>query len=199
VTEWLLGCGVVGAVLFVVTFIVDGATRPGYRASYLPVSALALGARGWVQTSNFEITGLLMVTAALGARDALQIVLGPALLGIFGVSLVASGLFPMDPMRGFPPGTSPGTPTITSRRHKLHDLFGFLVVSSLPAACIAFGFALPEGGWVIYSFATAAALIVLFVVFGAAWDRDSASTGFVQRLMIVTGWSWIALICLKLV
>ena len=199
VTEWLLGCGVIGALLFVVTFIVDGWTRPGYRASYHSVSALALGPRGWVQTSNFVITGLLMVAAASGTRDALQIVFGPALLGIFGLSLVGSGLLPMDPMRGYPPGTSPATPTVTSRRHKLHDLFGFVVFSSLPAACIAFGFALTEGGWVVYSYATAAALIALFVVFGAACVRDSPSTGHIQRLMIVIGWAWIALICLKLI
>lgn len=136
-TRLLLGCGVVGAGLFVVTFLVDGATRPGYRASYHLVSALALSDRGWVQTSNFVITGSLMIAAAAGTRGALEVGFGPALLAAFGLSLVASGVFPMDPMRGYPPGTATGTPTMTSRHHKLHDAFGVLVFSSLPAACIA--------------------------------------------------------------
>jgi hypothetical protein len=197
VTRLLLTCGVVGAVLFVVTFLIDGATRPGYRPLYHPVSALALGSRGWVQISNFVVTGLLMIAAAVGTREALDVTFGPALLALLGVGLVVSGLFPMDPMRGYPPGTEPGTPAILSRRHKVHDAFGFVVFASLAAAAIAFGLAL-EGGWRIYSFATAALIIVLIVVFGAAWERDSPRTGLLQRLMVLVGWTWIALLCLSL-
>jgi hypothetical protein len=39
----LLAAGMVGAVVFVVVFLVVGATRPGYRPTYHLVSALALG------------------------------------------------------------------------------------------------------------------------------------------------------------
>jgi hypothetical membrane protein len=197
VTRLLLGCGVVGAVLFVVTFLIDGATRPGYRPLYHPVSALALGARGWVQTSNFVATGVLMIAAAAGTRRALDVVFGPAFLAPFGVGLVVSGVFTMDPMRGYPPGTEPGTPAILSRRHKVHDAFGFVVFASLAAAAIAFGLAL-EGDWKIYSFATAALIIVLIIVFVIAWERDGPRMGLVQRLMVLVGWTWIALLCLSL-
>ena len=145
-TRLLLTCGVVGAVLFVITFLIDGATRPGYRPLYHPVSALALGSRGWVQTSNFAVTGVLMIAAAAGIREALDVTFGPALLALFGVGLVVSGAFTMDPMRGYPPGTDPGTPTALSRRHKIHDVFGFVVFASLAAAAIAFGLVLAEVG-----------------------------------------------------
>jgi hypothetical protein len=146
VTSSLLVGGVVGSALFIVTFLIDGATRPGYRPLYHPVSALALGSRGWVQTSNFILTGLLMIAAAAGTREALDLVFGPAFLAHFGVGLIVSGLFPMDPMRGYPPGTEPGTPAVLSRSHKVHDAFGFVVFASLAAEAIAFGLAL-KGGW----------------------------------------------------
>ncbi|HUP16121.1 MAG TPA: DUF998 domain-containing protein [Acidimicrobiia bacterium] len=188
-TRLLLTCGLVGAALFVVTFLIDGATRPGYRPLYHPVSALALGSRGWVQTSNFVVTGVLMIAAAAGTREALDVTIAPALLALFGVGLVVSGVFTMDPMRGYPPGTEPGTPAVLSRRHKVHDIFGFVVFSSLAATVIAFAFAL-EGGWKTYSFATAVVVIVLFVLFGVAWERDSPWMGLLQRLTILVGWTW---------
>ena len=193
----LLTCGLVGAVLFIVTFLIDGATRPGYRPLYHPVSALALGSRAWVQTSNFIVTGLLMIAAAVGTREALDVTIGPALLALFGVALVVSGIFTMDPMRGYPPGTEPGKPAVLSPRQKVHDIFGFVVFSSLGAAAIAFGLAL-EAGWRIYSFAAAGLIIVLIIVFGIAWERDSPRMGLLQRLMILVGWTWIALLCLSL-
>lgn len=196
-TRLLLTCGSVGAVLFVVTFLIDGATRPGYRPFYHPVSALALGSRGWVQTSNFVVTGVLMIAAAAGTRETLDVSIGPALLALFGVGLVVSGVFTMDPMRGYPPGTEPGTPAVLSSRQKVHDIFGFVVFSSLSGAVLAFAFAL-EGGWRTYSFATAAVVIVLFASFGVAWERDSPRTGMLQRLAILVGWTWIALLCLSL-
>lgn len=194
----LLGCGVVGSIFFVAVFLVDGATRPGYTASYQSVSSLALGSRGWVQTASFVITGLLMTAAAIGAWQTLQIVVAPALLAVFGLSLVASGVFPMDAMRGYPPGTSLDTPANVSTRHRLHDFFGLLVFTSLPASCIAFGVSLPGSGLAVYSLVTAVALIVLFVVFAAAWERDSARAGLIQRSTILVGWTWIAVLCLDL-
>ena len=193
----LLACGVVGSVLFIVTVLIDGATRPGYRPLYHPVSALALGSRGWVQTSNFIVTGLLMIAAAAGTRETLDVSIGPALLALFGVGLVVSGVFTMDPMRGYPPGTEPGTPAVLSSRQKVHDIFGFVVFSSLAGAAIAFGLAL-EGGWKVYSFASAVLIIVLIVVFATAWERDNPRMGLLQRLMILVGWTWIALLCLSL-
>jgi hypothetical protein len=198
VSRLLLGCGVTASVLFVVTFLVDGATRAGYRPTYHPVSALALGSRGWMQTLNFLITGSLMVAAAIGLVRVTDSTIGPVFVALFGVSLMASGIFPMDAMRGYPPGTDPGTPSVTSRAHKLHDVFGFVVFSSLPAAAIAFAVSLTDFGWKVYSAVTAIAVIGLFVTFGAAWERDSPKTGLFQRLAITVGWTWIALLCLNL-
>ncbi len=42
----LLLCGVVGSVGFTATWLVEGATRPGYDAWRQPISALSLGPGG---------------------------------------------------------------------------------------------------------------------------------------------------------
>lgn len=205
-TTFLLACGAVGAVSFVVVFTVDGLTRRAYRPVYHPVSALSLGERGWLQVANFVVTGTLTVGAAVGAGLVLAPdvagLLGAALLGVFGVALVASGVFPMDAMRGYPPGTPAGTPARTSTTHDVHDAAGVVVFGALPAACLALAWAFASGagsdGLAAYSFVTGAALIVLFIAFGSSWERDGARSGLIQRVMIVVGWSWVALTCVEL-
>lgn len=93
------------AVGFVVTFLIDGATRAGYRPSYHSVSARALGWRGWIQTANFLVCGALITASSIGILDADASRYLAAAIAAFGPGLVASDIFPMDPMRGYPPGT----------------------------------------------------------------------------------------------
>lgn len=59
-TDALLWAGAGGAVAFVIVFLIDGATRSGYSVRRHPVSALALGPRGWLQTTNFLVCGALV-------------------------------------------------------------------------------------------------------------------------------------------
>jgi len=60
----LLACGAIGPPLFVVVFLIEGATRPGYSPLRHPVSSLEIGASGWTQRTNFVITGLLILAFA---------------------------------------------------------------------------------------------------------------------------------------
>ena len=46
-TRWLLGCGVAAGPLFTVVYLVEGALRADYRPRRHPVSALAIGERGY--------------------------------------------------------------------------------------------------------------------------------------------------------
>jgi Protein of unknown function (DUF998) len=62
----LLGCGVLGSLLFTGTFLAEGATRAGYDPWRQPISALSLGPGGWLQSVNFVVFGLLMACFALG-------------------------------------------------------------------------------------------------------------------------------------
>ena len=57
----LLWGGVVGPVLFIAVFLIEGLTRPGYSAWRHYVSQLATGTGGWVQVVNFLVCGALVI------------------------------------------------------------------------------------------------------------------------------------------
>ncbi|HEU4895779.1 MAG TPA: DUF998 domain-containing protein [Acidimicrobiia bacterium] len=197
-SDRFLAAGIAGSALFVVVFLVDGATRPGYRPGYHLVSALARGCRGWIQTTNFLVCGLLITVSARGIEFATSSGWLSGAIGVFGLGLVASGIFPMDPMRGYPPGTPEGTPDEFSRAHRWHDMAGFIVFGLLPVAAATAAFTLDSTAWAIYSGATAVLTAIGFVVFGAAWEQDHPRAGLIQRTVIVVGWIWLAALCTHL-
>lgn len=181
-----------GLVLFVVVLLLDGLTRPGYSPARHPVSALALGSRGWIQTANFVLCGAAVTGGALGLIfSAGQLLLGIA-LSLFGMGLVASGVFRMDPMRSYPPGTPPGDPEHFTTRHLLHDYAGAVVFFGLPVVAVVAAFVMPGVVWTLLSAVAAAGLIFCADAFGKAWERDAAKTGLIQRSFIVPGWLWAA-------
>ena len=59
-TTGLLSCGLILGPVFVVVFLVEGATRLAYDPVRLPVSLLVLGEGGWTQTANFLLDGLAL-------------------------------------------------------------------------------------------------------------------------------------------
>ena len=121
---------------------------------------------------------------------------------MFGLSLLLSGTFVMDPMRGYPPGASSDGGTDASWHHVLHDNLGAVVFLSLPIACFVLArrsAARPTGrGWAGYDIATGVAGLALLVVFGSAWETDHPATGLVQRAMIVVDWAWVTLLAVRL-
>lgn len=191
---FLLWLGALGCWLFVVTFLVDGWTRPGYRPVRHAVSALALGDRGWIQNANFIVCGVTVTAGAVALAGAVDSVLLALVIALFGVALVASGIYPMDAMRGYPPGTAEGTPDHTSTAHQRHDWAGAAVFGLLPLAVIIAVFVLPGAGWKGYSVLTALVVLVGAGLFGQAWQDDHPRTGLVQRVVIVTGWLWLGLL-----
>jgi hypothetical protein len=191
---FLLWSGAVGSWLFIVTFLLDGWTRPGYRPVRQPVSALALGSRGWLQATNFILCGLAITAGAVALAGAVSSVLLALVVAVFGLALVASGVFPMDAMRAYPPGTPDETPTEYSRRHTWHDRAGMVVFAAIPVAAIVASSVLPETGWKWYSGLTAAAAGAGFLVFGQAWEEDHPRAGLVQRATIIVGWTWLGLL-----
>ena len=179
-TRTLLLAGTAGAVLFVVVFLVEGALRPGYDPARDPVSALALGPRGWIQTANFLVTGALMGAFAAGVHRATGA--GWAALAAFAAAVVASGLFAMD---------RPGDGTWQGA---LHDWAGLVVFSALPAAALVLSRRLGEDtAWLgAVSVAAGIACIALFIWFAVAHEGGSATAGLIQRACIANGWGWIA-------
>jgi hypothetical protein len=98
----LLLCGVIGPVIFVASFLIQGALRSGYDALRHPVSSLSLGPAGWVQMVTFWLAGLLIAAYAVGLRRAGSGWWTPGLVGLVGVGLVGAGIFAADPISGLP-------------------------------------------------------------------------------------------------
>lgn len=106
----LLRLGAASAALFVGVLLVEGALRAGYEPLYHTDSALSLGDRGGIQIANFLQLGFGAIAFAGVVWRTLQDRVGAGLIALFGFCMVASGVFVMDPMRGYPPGTPTGTP-----------------------------------------------------------------------------------------
>jgi hypothetical protein len=208
-TLWLLAGGVVGPLLFIVVFLIEGATRPGYSVWRNYVSDLALSDQGWEQIANFIVCGLLCIGFALGLRRVWRTgpasVWGPLLIAVFGLSLVVAGVFVTDPGRGYPPGAPlKGSPL--TLHGLVHGINGIVAFSTLAIACfvLARRFAVEPGGrgWARYSRITGALVLLLFVLgtVSGALDENgilSAPTGLIQRTQIILGWSWLALTALR--
>lgn len=202
----LLAAGAVGPLLFILAFLVEGATRPAYRAWHMAVSSLSDGPLGWTQMTNFVVCGVLSVCFAVGLKRTLRTgkgaTWGPILLGTFGLGLIGAGFFTTDPGLGYPPGAvTPATPSVHGL---LHSLLSLIVFASLIAACIVLArrFTLDPAwpGWSLYSILTASGVLVFFVltsVATAAADPNSPA-GLLQRITIIIGWVWMALLAIQL-
>jgi hypothetical membrane protein len=198
----LLLCGVIGPPLFIIAFLVEGATRSGYDAIRMPVSLLSLGELGWMQIANFLVDGALLFLAAVGLRRSLSrsgpgSTVGPGLLGVFAIALVLAGIFSTDPGGGYPPGAPPSSST----SGEVHDLVSLVAFVSLALAALVIGRLLAargEGGWAAYSAATGLVVAIGFalLVIGFNGSNDiSRVAGLVQRVVIIAGWSWVAFLC----
>lgn len=215
VTRWLLAGGVIGPVLFVIVFLVEGATRPGYSAWRHFVSQLSLSDQGWEQVANFLVCGLLCLGFAVGLRRALGggkgAVAGPVALAIFSTALIVAGIFSTDPALGYPAGTPAptGSPALHGTLHGMvHGFAGLVCFVSLTFACfvLARRFAGNEQwrGWAAYSVLTGLAILLFFIASNAASVLDmrgiwpDAPTGLLQRIAIIAGWTWIALLAARL-
>lgn len=212
ITRWLLAGGVVGPLLFVVVLLIEGATRPGYSAWRTDGSYLALSDQGWEQIANFLVSGVLCIGGAVGVarvwRTGRASVWGPRLIGLFGLGLVAAGVFVTDPGGGYPLGApSNGSPqTWHGWVHGINGLLFFNIV--LPAACfvLARRFAADpqHRRWATYSWLTGALILVIslpintIVVPFAEYFGLPVVDGLIQRVLIILGFGWVALIALHL-
>jgi hypothetical protein len=205
-THYLLACGL-APLLFVAVVLVEGAIRPGYDPIHHFGSQLSLGDRGWIQITNFVLTGLLVLAFAVGLRRVLPpgrgAAAGPLLTAVFGLSLLLAGVFVVDPFLGYPPGaTSPATPTL---HDTVHGLAGTAACWSAGAAAVILGRRLDRGGpWWWHALAAGVLLPTTWLVTGvlAALHEDGTLTGapfgLVQRVGVVIGFGYYGLLAIRL-
>jgi len=194
-TRALLACGVAAGLLFIVVGLLQAFTRDGFDLRRHPLSLLSNGDLGWVQISNFVVSGLLFATAAVGMRRVLRPgrggTWGPRLIGAVGVGMIAAGVFVADPADGFPPGTPPGRPDALSWHGSLHFIAAGVAFLALIVACFVFArrfAARRQRGWAAYSAATG---VVFFAAWSAlfAWpDNDGVNVAFAVAALLGVGW-----------
>lgn len=200
-TRGLLRCGVAAGPVFVAVFLIEGAVRDGYRPLRHPVSSLALGPRGWIQTANFGVTGTLFLAGAAGlARAGDPVTSGKAasaLVGAAGAGLIGAAAFSTDPVSGYPPGT-PDALTQPSRTGAAHNLAAVPVFVGLPAAALACGWRSWRAGqhWFgLYSIGTAVTMLTTAALAGAGFGQSPRLVnvgGLFQRGSIIVGFAWLS-------
>jgi hypothetical membrane protein len=206
-TRALLACGAVAGPLFLLVVIVQDYTRAGFDPRQHPLSLLSLGDLGWIQVTNFVVTGLLNVAFAVGLRRVLHPghggTWGPLLIGAYGVGLVGTGIFRADPAWGYPPGAPPGLPDDPSWHYILHGVAFFVVFISLIAACFVFArrFAAQGArGWAAYSAATGIALPALYLLASllAGDGENPQPLSLLLRAIALLGWGWASMLAVRL-
>ena len=180
----LLACGVVGPVLFILAFLIEGLTRPGYSSLTQTISSLEAGPLGWMQQANFIVFGLLMAGFAAGLRLALVpgigSLWGPLLEGVVALGLIGDGIFTQDPL------------------HTLCDIVTFTAAMGV-CFVLARRFAADARwrGWAAYSIATALLMVVCLIAFGINL-RHHGDAGLFERLAVLVRSLWTVLFVARL-
>ena len=191
--EFLLACGVALGPVFYVVVLAQILTRTGFDISRHPLSLLSLGDAGWIQIANFILTGLLAIACAVGMRRALRDTAGgtwgPLLIAMYGLGMIVAGLFPPDPLPGFPPDALARIPAQMSEHAKLHGGGFFVAFLSLIAASFVFArryFLLGSPGWGSYSIATG--VITPLLILAGMLIQSATSISFFVVGIVAFGW-----------
>jgi hypothetical membrane protein len=196
-TRGLLTCGVIAPVLFIVTFFIDGATRPGYEPWHNFVSQLSTGERGWVQIANFLLCGVLLLVGAAGLLPTRVPRIVTVLIGVIAVGLIAAGVFVTDPGFGYPPGErAPSTPTFHDAVHGVASVIVFFTLSVVPVVVALQAWS--SRPWAPYSLLSGVVVLVFIsaaALVAAEQERivsPDAPMGVLQRIALVAGFAWLA-------
>jgi hypothetical protein len=194
VTKSLLGYGVIAGPVYIVVALAQAVTRDGFDLARHQWSLLSNGANGWIQIANFVVTGMMVIAFAVGLHRALEPGRGarwaPRLIGVYGASLIAAGIFRADPALGFPVG-APEQPTAISWHGMLHFASGGIGFTCLAIACFILGSRYSaEGrrGWAAFCRLTGAVFLVGFAMVASSGGNRAANLAFVAAIILV--WTW---------
>jgi hypothetical protein len=194
-TRSLLGFGVLAGPFYLVVSLAQAFSRDGFDLSRHAWSLLANGDLGWIQITNFVLTGLMTVAAAVGLhRAGTPGRLAPALIAVYGASVVAAGIFRADPAQGFPVG-APETPEVTWHG-TLHFVAGGIGFLCLIVACFVLAGRLSRAGARGLAWFSRITGVAFFAGFAgiASGSHGPTTLAFVVAVVIV--WIWFATVCI---
>jgi hypothetical membrane protein len=195
VSSGLLACGILAGPVYVGLGLLQMAIRPGFDITRHALSLLSNGDLGWIQMSNFLITGGLLIAGAIGLHRSLKPgpgrIWAPRMLGLYGIGLIGAAIFRADPALGFPPGT-PLDHNPMSWHGQMHFVAGGLGFTGLIVSCFIFANRfrkLGRNGWWIYSLITGIVFLAGFM--GVASGAKGAAIVFFS-LAVVLSFTWLS-------
>src|SRR5688572_11379116 len=199
-TRLLLTGGVLAGPIYIIVGIAQILTREGFDITRHPLSFMSLGELGWIQITNFIVTGLLVIAGAIGLRRLAQadkrLRRGALLLGIYGLGVLGGGLFVPDPALGFPPGTPDTYPETISWHGLLHFIFGQIGFLALIAASFVYArYFAANGlrGWAMFSVLTGALFLFAIVSTVATAGGDGSIWALlVLYVAVILAWIWLS-------
>lgn len=201
VTRSLLGYGVLVGPFYLLIGVVQGFVRDGFSFARHPLSVLANGPGGWVQTANFVLSGLMVIAAAVGfwRVPAPRLRASPVFLAFFGLSMIVASVFRADPVDGFPAGTPLGPPTTISPMGMGHFIAGTLGFVSLALCCLCSARAMSRNGnRSLASAGVLSGLSVLVGFFGGFLIPALAGSTIGIWIAVVVGWTWLGWVSARL-
>jgi hypothetical protein len=169
----LLIAGTLAGPLFAVLATGQVLLRDGFDLRRHPLSLLATGGPGFVQVANFVLAGIGVLCLAVAVRRTVTDGVGrrwlAPLIAVFGLGLVASGVFVMDPENGFPIGTAEGPAPAISWHGIGHIAAVTAAFTGLAAACIVLAVRMGRhrAGWA--AMLNACAALVFLAPVNPAW------------------------------
>jgi hypothetical membrane protein len=194
----LLRWGIVAGPFYLAVGLAQALLREGFDLARHPLSVLANGSWGWVQTANFVLSGLMVLAAVVGFGR----VLGPksrafrwSLAG-YGLGMLMAAIFPADPIDGFPPGTPTGMPASISTTGLMHFVAGAITFLMLGISGLAAAWTMRRRGQTPLALLSLFSGLSVFIGFfgGIASPIGVAGIWFA----VVVGWAWLAVMSFKL-
>lgn len=184
-TRALVSCGGIGALLFTVTYLIEGFAQPGYDAWQEAISALSLGPDGWVQQVNFIVFGVLLVLASVGWYRLLlpgdNAIWFPLFQGLGGLGLMSVGV-------------------VTSGTQ--HSVLAYALIYALAISCFALAPRLWRDwqwrGWTVYTDVTGVLIFLFWGLFILAANGNVAAltplAGLIERLSAGSHALWLCVL-----
>ena len=193
--------GMLGTLLFTLSFTINGALRKGYDPVKRYISELSIGPQGWIQIISFIFLGIALILFALALKASFQEGkaprAAPVLFMIIGVCYILSGPFITDPMSMFD--------NQQSIHGILHGIFGAIVFSLSAACCfVLWRHFRVDDVWkpmAVFSLIAGIVMVVLIVLMKIGQLQTgllSDWAGAVQRCCLIISYMWIFAISFKL-
>lgn len=198
-TKLLLSGGVLAGPIYILVGLAQILTRAGFDITRHPLSFMSLGDLGWIQITNFIVTGLMVLAGAIGLHRLAQadkrLRRGALFLGIYGLGVLGGGLFVPDPALGFPPGTPDTYPQTMSWHGLLHFIFGQIGFLALIAASFVYARYFGANGmrgWAIFSALTGGIFLFAIIAGVVTSVGGSAALGLLALYgAVALAWIWL--------